>query len=342
MDLVALVATHGAALVFVATLIARLGVPIPAAPVLVVAASLHAAGQVSLVSVFALAVIGGTLGDGAWFLAGRAYGYRILKMLCKVSMSPDACVSQSESFIGRWGGRSLVAAKFVPGVSVVAPPMAGALGMPTAVFLGYEVLASAIWALPFLALGLIFSDQVQAVLDVLSTTGMGALMILAVLVAAYLALRYARRRRSARTVQEMPRISVAELAPLLDADPAPLIIDVRSDEGRSIDPRRIPGALGAGLSDIAELAAGLPRDRLIVAYCNCPNEASAVAAASALAAAGIASVRPLEGGLDAWAAAGHRLERHVAPRAQGRAHDAGATSRTERVNDRETENPATR
>ncbi|HEX6706671.1 MAG TPA: VTT domain-containing protein [Albitalea sp.] len=308
MDLVALVTTHGAALVFAATLAARAGVPIPAAPLVVVAASLHPTGQVHIATVFLLAVAGGALGDGAWFFAGRRHGYRILKLLCRVSLSPDSCVSQSEAFIGRWGGRSLLAAKFLPGVSVVAPPMAGALGMPVRVFLAYEVLASALWALLFVGLGLVFSNQVQAVLDVLSATGVGALLTLAVVLAAYMAIRQWRRRRSVQVA--MPRIDVAELGRLLNEEPAPIVIDVRSREGRSMDPRRIPGALGIALPDVAAWAARLPRERLVVAYCNCPNEASAVAAASVLAAAGFDRVRPLAGGLDAWEAAGYRLERH--------------------------------
>ena len=133
-------------------------------------------------------------GDSAWFIAGRRYGYRMLKLLCRISISPDSCVSQSESFFGRWGGSSLLAAKFLPGVSVVAPPMAGALGMSTLGFVGFDLLASAIWAVAFLALGLVFSNQVQGVLDVLSTAGGGTLAALALLLVAYLLLRWWRRR----------------------------------------------------------------------------------------------------------------------------------------------------
>jgi membrane protein DedA with SNARE-associated domain/rhodanese-related sulfurtransferase len=308
-DLIALVATHGALLVFAATLAARMGAPVPAAPFLVVAASLQG---VSLAAVFLVAVVASALGDGAWFLAGRRYGYRMLKLLCRVSISPDSCVTQSESFFERWGGSSLLAAKFLPGVSVVAPPMAGALGMPLLAFIGYELLASSVWAVCFLALGLVFRNQIEGVLDVLSTMGGSALAALVAVVVVYLALRYWRRRYFLRSTG-LSRVSVDELRALIDGDAAPVILDVRSELGRSMDSRRIPGALPVGLDALHEAVRALPPGQLIVAYCNCPNDASAVAAARLLAEAGRPSVRPLAGGLEAWIAAGHPTDHHAVP-----------------------------
>ena len=131
-ELLSLATERGVAVVFFATLAARLGAPIPASAVLVVAGGLVAMGQIPLWSTVLGALLGNLLGDAAWFYAGRRFGHRMMRLLCKVSLSPDTCVRQSESLITRWGGASLIAAKFVPGVSVVAPPMAGALHMSTA------------------------------------------------------------------------------------------------------------------------------------------------------------------------------------------------------------------
>ena len=325
-DLIALVVTHGAWLVFVVTFAARLGVPVPAAPLLVIAGALAvgssnaAAGAVSSVassaalSTLALAIVANILGDAAWFWAGRRHGYKVLRLLCRISISPDSCVRQSETFITRWGGASLIAAKFLPGVSVVAPPMAGALGMSALAFLGWETLAAAIWAGVLMVVGMLFSAQIQQVLTVLATLGVVALEGLAVVVLAYLLYlgwRTWRRRVFLRAVT-MARIDVADLRALLDGGHAPVIIDVRSDGGRAVDARRIPGAMAVALGDVearvAELRALAGADREIVLYCNCPNEASAALAARALAKAGFTRVRPLAGGLDAWVAAGHRID----------------------------------
>jgi len=302
-----LILQHGLLLVFATTLASRIGAPVPAAPVLVVAGAAAMQGQLSWLAVLLLAVVGNTIGDGVWFWAGRKFGYKVLKLLCRISMSPDSCVRQSESFITRWGGGSLIAAKFVPGVSVVAPPMAGALGMSWLAFLGYETLAAAIWTVLFLGLGAVFAEQVQGVLNVLSAMGLIALLVLALAVLAYLGWRYWRRKMFLRGV-EMARISVLELRSLIDGGHEPVVIDVRSEAGRAIDSRRIPGALGIDIDSIKHHIERLPRDREIVLYCACPNEVTAASAARVLAAAGFQHVRPLLGGLNAWVEAGHRID----------------------------------
>ena len=333
-DLIALVIAHGTWLVFGVTFAARLGVPVPAAPLLVIAGALavgsqNAAGAVSgaaaaaaaaaAFSTFALAIAANILGDAAWFWAGRRHGYKVLKRLCRISISPDSCVRQSETFITRWGGASLIVAKFVPGVSVVAPPMAGALGMSALAFLGWDTLAAAIWAGGLMAVGMVFSAQIQQVLAVLASLGVAALEGLAVVALAYLVYLGWRtwRRRVFLRALAMPRIEVAELRALLDGGHAPVIIDVRSAGGRAVDARRIPGAIAVGLGEIearvAELRALVGAEREIVLYCNCPNEASAALAARAFAKAGFTRVRPLAGGLEAWVAAGHRTDTFDGP-----------------------------
>lgn len=306
--LVSLVIAHGTLLVFAATLAARIGAPVPAAPFLVIAGGLAVGGQISWITALVAAIVASLIGDGLWFWAGRSQGYRVLRLLCRISISPDTCVSQSEAFILRWGGSSLIAAKFVPGVSVVAPPMAGALGMSLATFIGFETLSAAIWAALFLGLGWAFADQIQRVLELLSALGVAAAIVLALVTTAYLALRYWRRRLALAGLN-VPRIAVAELRTLIDSGRALVIVDVRSDAARSIDERRIPGAIGIELAAVVErIAQAHPFDTELVLYCNCPNEASAADAAARLAARGFKRARALTGGLDAWVASGHAIE----------------------------------
>jgi membrane protein DedA with SNARE-associated domain/rhodanese-related sulfurtransferase len=307
----AVVAQSGAGLVFVATLAARLGAPVPAAPFLVVAGGLSAGGAISLMHVVLFATIASTLGDVAWYLAGRRYGYRILRLLCRVSMSPDSCVRQSESLIGKWGGSALIGAKFLPGLSVVAAPMTGALGMTARAFLGFEVLGSAIWALVFAYLGVLFSDDIQRLLDSIANLGLGAALVLLLAVIAYLAARYVRRQASLRD-QSIPRISVGDLAGWLDAGEDVVIVDVRSSGAVDLDARRIPGAVPVELKRVRQWAEDMPRERRIVLYCNCPNEASAARATRLLLEHGFLRASPLAGGLDEWVRTGHRIDHHAA------------------------------
>ena len=193
--------------------------------------------------------------------------------------------------------------------------MAGALGMSLAAFVGFDALAGAIWAGLFLGLGWIFADQIQQVTDMLSALGMTAVAVVAVAVAAYVALRWWRRRLFLKGVA-MPRIDVAGLRALIDGGAEPVIIDVRSQAARAVDDRRIPQALAIGLAQIERAAKDLPRDRELVLYCNCPNEASAASAAGLLVRKGFSRARPLAGGLDAGVESGQRVEVFARPAAE--------------------------
>jgi membrane protein DedA with SNARE-associated domain/rhodanese-related sulfurtransferase len=293
-DLLALLVRHGVAVVFAVTLAARLGAPVPAVPFLIVAGALSVDGQISLAGAIAAALAGNLIGDAAWFLAGRRWGYRVMRLLCRISLSADACVARSESFIGRWGGASLIAAKFVPGVSVVAPPMAGALHMSNTRFLVFETIAALIWTLLFLMLGRLFHTAIGDVLSVLANIGLAAVALVAVALMTLLVWRYA-MRYAARRSGDVERIDVAELRLALRAGGSamPIVVDVRGAHARDL--ANSVGPLSALIS---------PGDgRELIVYCDCPHDASAIVGARRLMAAGLPRVRVLAGGLDAWEAA---------------------------------------
>ena len=324
--LIDLLIQHDFLLVFLVTLAARIGAPVPAAPLLVVAGGLAAAGRLTAVSLVVAAVLANVLGDAIWFIAGRSYGHRVLRLLCRVSLSPDVCVRQSESLIARWGGSSLLAAKFLPGISVVAAPMAGALGMGWRRFIAYDAVAGLVWTACFLGLGLVFSDQIQDVLDFLSNAGMFAVAAIVAVLALLVGNRWRRRRQMAKLQGEVERISVEDAAALCEQDMAPIFIDVRSDPGRAADPRTLPGALNIPLTRLPEYAAQLPDDRLLVLYCNCPNEVSAIQGAHELLKRGHPRVLALDGGLDGW----HELQRRQG-RDRGDSGDGDAAGRSSKA-----------
>jgi len=304
--LIDLLIAHGLGWVFLFTLAARIGLPVPAAPLLVVAGGLAASGLISWPLVLLVSILANLAGDGLWYEAGRRHGHRVMRLLCRISLSPDSCVRQSESLITRWGGRSLLAAKFLPGISVVAAPMAGALHMSLTRFVAFDVLAGAVWSAVFLALGFLLSDQIQQVLDMLASAGLFALIALLLVVAGLIVRRWWMRQRFLREAQGL-RIDVDGAAAMVDQGLAPVFIDVRSNGSRSIDPRSIPGAVLTELGRLHEHAPQLPLDRELVLYCNCPNEASAAVAARTLMGLGFTRVRTLTGGLDGWAAAGRPI-----------------------------------
>ena len=98
-----LIAQHGLVLVFFNVLLNQLGIPVPAIPLLIVAGALAVTGKLSVVALLAVAVVACVIGDLAWFVAGRIFGHRVLATFCRVSLTPDSCVRQTEGFFERWG-----------------------------------------------------------------------------------------------------------------------------------------------------------------------------------------------------------------------------------------------
>ena len=302
-----LLADTGLATVFGVVLLEQLGVPIPALPVLILAGAKAYENPMFGVYALALSILACAIADLTWFLAGRRYGYRVLKLLCRVSLSPDSCVRQTESVFERRGPKTLIVARFVPGLALVAPPIAGALRLETSTFFAYDGVGAVLWSGAGLLLGVLFHDQVELLLAGLSDLGGYALLVIAILLALYVAYRFWDRWRFLRSLRT-GRISVDELYTMIERGEQPIVLDVRSRSHRKLDGRRIPGALPVDLDDIERTLAAIPRDRDVVVYCACPNEASAVKVAMLLRGRGIYRVRPLAGGIDAWAAAGLAIE----------------------------------
>jgi membrane protein DedA with SNARE-associated domain/rhodanese-related sulfurtransferase len=302
-----LIAEYGLVLVFVNVLLERAGLPLPATPTLLICGAIAATGRLSVWSIFALSLLACVIGDTLWYVAGRYYGRRVMKFLCRVSLSPDSCVRTTENRFERWGRLTLVLAKFVPGLSTVARPLAGAMKLSLGSFELLNGLGSVLWAGAAIGTGMLFQTQIGQVLLRLREFGTdaGELTLLAVL--AYIAYKWWERRRY-NSVLRLPRIEVEELRRLMTQADAPVIVDVRSALGRDQDRRCLPGSLEMSLDEVGSRLADLPVDREIVFYCACPNEASAAFAARKLLDRGYMSVRPLHGGLDAWAAAGFEIE----------------------------------
>ena len=297
----------GLGLVFLNVLCEQLGLPLPAAPTLVVAGAMAAEGHLSAPALYATAVLACLIGDGVWYCAGRRYGARVMKLLCRISLTPDTCVNDTQASFERWGKKVLIVAKFVPGLGLVAPPLAGATRMRAGPFFAYSLLAALLWVGVALLVGFLLRGYIAQLLPQLAAVGGAALEIILALLATYILYKWWQRYRFFRAL-DVARIEVAELHAQLRTASPPVVLDVRSQTAHGIEQRRIPGALHVPVQTVSEHAPRLPRDRDIILYCTCPNEASAARAAKVLMGHGFKRVRPLRGGLDAWVAAGYQVE----------------------------------
>jgi len=303
-QLVRLCSEYGALLVFVVVLVEQLGAPIPAYPVLLLTGGLAARGQLAFASLLAAAVLASVLADTVWYLAGRRYGPRVLGLLCKVSLTPDGCVRQMQGWFIRWGAASLLGAKFVPGFASIATAVAGAMKVPRPAFLAFDAAGAALWAGVGLAVGAVFADVVDQVVQTFEEFGRWGILLIVFGLVAFVTWKWWQRRRFAQQLR-MTRITVEALSGALERGERILIIDARSP-GVWAD-ERISGAIHFGSESFHDAAKAHPRDALVVVYCSCPNDASAVVTARKLLASGFEVVRPLAGGIDAWRSAGGSL-----------------------------------
>jgi membrane protein DedA with SNARE-associated domain/rhodanese-related sulfurtransferase len=311
-QLVLALSQYGLMVVLLNVLLDQIGLPVPAVPTLIIAGAFAASGQLSLGELFVGSVAACLIADSGWYWVGQKYGIRVLKTLCRISLEPDSCVSQTQTRFERWGVNSLVIAKFVPGLAIIAPPLAGAMRIGWPRFLVLSTLSAALWAGCALLAGVLFRAQIQQLLQTLDQLGSALVIVGASLLALYIGYKWWQRARF-YSLLRMARIGVDELYELTQAGAAPVVIDVRSATARSLEPRWIPGALNISLSEVGHRLKDLPRDRDIIVYCTCPSEASAARVAKILMNHGFKRVRPLHGGLDAWLAAGYAVVTGIPP-----------------------------
>jgi membrane protein DedA with SNARE-associated domain/rhodanese-related sulfurtransferase len=298
---------YGLAFVFINVLALQAGLPVPAYPTLIVTGALASRGFYSLPALLATAVVASLIADLGWYSMGRRVGGPVLRTLCKISLSPDSCVRQTESIFSRWGARSLMVAKFIPGFASVATAMAGVLRVPIWRFIPADAIGAMLWSGVAIALGFVFRNAIDDVLAVLQEMGKIGISLIVTAFFAYLFWKWLQRKRFIRQLI-MDRISVDEVRRLMDEGKIGMVIDVRSPMSQEIT-GRIPGAVTVDPQNITfDLVAVEPQTEVVV-YCACPNEASAVKVAKALMQHGFKRVRPLHGGIDAWIAAGHDVER---------------------------------
>jgi len=257
---------YGLPLVFFFVLLEQLGAPVPSLTVLIVVGALSVQRDLPAWPALLVAVLASVLADLVWYVLGRSRGHKILKTICKISLSPDSCVRQTESLFERWGLRSLLVAKFVPGFSTIAPPMAGVIGARFSTFLLYDTGGALIWAGVGVGAGMVFHRAIDRALALLASLGSGALVILGAALVIWIAFKWWQRRRFYRHLR-MARISAEDLCTLIDTGKSPIVVDVRTAAARLADPRRIPGAVVMTVDQVDARVADLPREREIILYC---------------------------------------------------------------------------
>ncbi len=290
----------------------QLGVPIPSIPLLLTAGTLSATHRIHASYALAAVLAACIIADSLWYALGRRYGNSVLKLLCRLSLEASTCVSKTENYFSRRGPVTLLFAKFVPGLSTVAAPIAGQTGMPYPRFLLWDLAGSIIWAETYLLAGRFFGDLAQRSARFFHYLSHFAFAIFILLVLGFIGYRIWKNRRFLIDLRAS-RIDPQDLAEMLEVaaeqgNIPPFIVDLRHPLDYLPDPRVLPGALRISPKEIAAHAEDLPRDRDVILYCTCPSEETSAKVAQQLLKLGVHRVRPLRGGFELWRDSGLPLE----------------------------------
>ncbi len=192
---------HGYAVLPALVFAEQVGLPFPATPFLLGAGALAGRGHLSFWFCLVLSAVSAVLADGLWYQLGRKKGISVLQFLCRISLEPDSCVRRTEGVFAKQGARSLLVAKFVPGLSTAAPPLAGIFHMRGRRFLLWDALGSLLWAGTFLLTGYIFSGQIEKIAERAASLGSGLMVLLVGALAAYIAWKFIGRQRFLRELR---------------------------------------------------------------------------------------------------------------------------------------------
>jgi membrane protein DedA with SNARE-associated domain/rhodanese-related sulfurtransferase len=294
---------HGLMVLGAVVLAEQVGLPLPAVPVLLAAGALAGAGKLSLLGSLTVAVAACFAGDFVWYELGRRRGRESLALLCRISFEPDSCVRRTETFFTAHGVRALVLAKFIPGLSTLAPALAGLFRVPLRTFALYNGAGAVVWAGTFIGAGYTLGHQLERVAAHAAWLGTMLAVLLGGGAVAYIGYKIVHRQWLLRELR-MARISVEELSRLLEAGESVVILDLRQVLDPGDDGSLIPGAVRMSVEELERRHHEIPRDREVVLYCACPNDVTAARMALMLRRHGIRRVRPLAGGITAWRARG--------------------------------------
>jgi membrane protein DedA with SNARE-associated domain len=265
-EIVQFVIQHGYSVLFAWVLAEQLGLPIPSMPILLAAGAVAGTRQLYFSLALAMCVVAAVTSDVIWYEIGKRKGSTVLQLLCRISLEPDSCVRRTESLYEKYGERSLLWAKFVPGLNTAAPPVAGMFGMKLWRFLLFDIMGAILWAGSFLGLGWLFSDQLELVARYAERLGLWLVVLLGLGLAAYLGMKLRERRQFMKTLVA-DRIEPEELLAMLEKGESVTIIDLRHPLDALPDPRTLPGALRMTPDELRERQPEIPRDRGVILYC---------------------------------------------------------------------------
>jgi len=265
-QLISFLLQHGYWVVFASVLAEQIGLPLPSTPILLAMGALAGLGRLSFAAALAIGVAASLAADTLWYWLGRKRGYSVLNLLCRIALEPDSCVRKTENVFARYGAGSLLFAKFVPGLSTAAPPLAGLFRMPLMRFWLADGTGAAFWVGAFSGAGFVFREQLEYAAEWGLGLGRWLGIVLLALLAVYILWHFWQRQRFLRKLR-VARIAPDELLRKLEAGEELMIVDLRTALDVEAEGHKIPGALRMAPEELEARHQEIPRDRDIILYC---------------------------------------------------------------------------
>jgi membrane-associated protein len=118
---------------------------------------LAASGSINITILFISLVFAAILGDSVNYWIGNKLGPAIIKKK-KVFFIKKEYIEKTEKFYAKYGGKTIILARFVPIIRTFAPFMAGVGSMDYRKFLTYNVIGGLAWISMFLFSGYLFGN----------------------------------------------------------------------------------------------------------------------------------------------------------------------------------------
>lgn len=286
---------YGLLFLFVAVFVEQMGLPLPGYPWLLAAGALAAVGKISFTAALVCAMVAYLTADVFWFYMGRHFGLQILRLFCRISPEPDLCVQHKQNTFVKYGLRSVMISKFLPGLSQIIGPMAGMTGTRVSLFLSVDTLGSLLYGGTMLGLGYLFSRQIERITTVIVQAGGVMLFLLTGSILFYLTYKYWQRHHLLHGMW-LGRITANELRQKLRAGESVVILDVSPHTVPPHVGALIPGVIHLTLDQLYHHFHEISHDQIIIVYCACPHkEARETRIALRLKHNGFTRVHPMSG-----------------------------------------------
>ena len=312
MGLVGSIAEHGYVVVGLVLFMAAAGLPLPTSIVLLWAGAAARHG-LRLEVVLPLAWGAAVLGDVLLFFGGRYTGWWLLAGMCRVSINPESCIFSSAEYFYRRGAKTLLFAKWVPGLASMAAPLAGSLNMRYWRFLRLDATGVAMYVTTWITLGYTFSGFIRQITGWVQRLGHAVLFVVVLLLTGY-AISILVFSVKARKYNQIEKISADDLRQRLETlDPNRLVViaDVRSHNYYDPGMQRIKNSIRVEPTRLKEellaLREFMAPECEIYLYCSCIRDTTSKRVAHMLEQENCKTL-VIEGGLKAWTKAGGALE----------------------------------